>query len=129
MAKPDLVPVYANPEGQTFRMGGMHFKPLELNTVIRRQVGKRSGPIFQAHTPLDLTALGLGWAVFGSPIEIEDETDLLVNIKIYRNGQLLMGSGGFSPDFDFYFVEKNKLAFIFSIRTSEVLQISKNFQE
>ncbi len=129
MAKPDLGRLYAGPKGQIFKQGGSGLSTLEVSLTVQRLILKRVEGLFGENEPLDLTAPGFGWLIFGDAINVENEADLLTNIKIYRNGQLLIGNNSFSPDFDFYFIEKNKIAFIFSIRTSEVLQISKNFKD
>ena len=129
MAKPDLRPLYSTPETTIMEQGGKGFKAIDLGESLNllpppeRQILKRTGSLFVANTPLDLTDPGPGWSIFGSITDIEDEEDLLLNTKIYRNGQLLTGKVGISSvDFDFYFIEKNKIAFIFSVRTSEVIQ-------
>ena len=129
MAKPDLRRLFANAKGRIVQLRGTGLEPIDLIQNVQRKILKRTGGLFKANTPLDLTEPGPGWAAFGSLEAVEDELDLFVNIKIYRNGQLLMSNNGASPDFDFSFIEKNKVAFIFSVRTSEVLQISKNFIE
>jgi hypothetical protein len=129
MVKPDLVAVYANPNGRLFKLKGKGLEPMGPIPLVQRLLLKRTGSLFEAHTPLDLLDPGVEWKKFGSPLEIFNEEDLLVNIKVYRNGQLLTVNNDFGSDFDFYFVDTNKIAFVFSIRTHEILQISRNFEE
>ena len=127
MAKPDMSKLYAGSDGIIFRELGVGLQTLTSTHVIQRQILKRTIGTLPADTPLDLVSPGSGWEIHGDPIEVTDGVDLLTNVKIYRNGQLLTVDNDFGSDFDFYFVEENKIAFVFSIRTSEVLQISKNF--
>jgi len=129
MAKPDLSKLYTDPKGVIFRQDGTGLAVVALGTPAERQVMKRIGGLFEARTILDLINPGPDWEIFGIITGIEDIVDLLIETKIYRNGQLLIGSADISQDSDFYFVDRNKIAFIFHIRKGEVLQISKNFKE
>ena len=129
MAKPDLRKLYVDSDGRTYQLVGTGTEPMDLIEPVERQILKRTGGLFKANTPLDLTAPALGWRVTGNSVGMENEIDLFLNVKIYRNGHLLTLNDRFSPDFDFSFIEKNKIAFIFSVRTSEVLQIIKNFRD
>ncbi len=129
MAKPDLRKLYVDSDGRTVQLAGTGPELMALIRPIERQILKRIGGLFKANTPLDFTDPGIGWRVVGNSVGIENEIDLFLNVKIYRNGHLLTVNDRFSPDFDFSFIEKNKVAFIFSVRTSEVLQIVKNFRD
>ncbi len=129
MAKPDLRKLYADSEGQIIQQMGVGVQPLEPIEGIERLILKRIGGLFKANTLLDLTDPGPGWDVFGNITGIEDEIDLFLNTKIYRNGQLLAVNDRFSPNFDFSFMETNTVAFIFSVRKGEVLQIIRNFKD
>ena len=131
MPKPDLAPIYSDTNGTAFRDIGkgyarIGFIPPEQQAT-QREVLKREGSVFEAGTELDIVSPGQGWLVSGDLVTVLNVADLLTNIQVYRNGQLLACGAELNSDADVYFVDVNTIAFAFSIRSEEVLQIWKNF--
>ena len=130
MPKPDLTKVYADPAGNAFRDTGKGLARIELVTEGTPQhcLLKRMEGLFEADMCLNVASPSAEWALFGDVLSIPDNEDFLTNVKVYRNGQLLTPGMGESTTFDVYFLDVDEIAFEFSIRPGEVLQIWKNFK-